>query len=196
MDVKEPAPKYYPKMSPSEFLAWEREQEFKHEYVNGEVLAMSGASINHNRISSNIHGRIWNFLQEKTCEVFSSDLRIAVKTKNSFFYPDIIIACDELEFDENMVKDTVKNPTVIFEILSASTENYDLGKKTMFYMQIESLKQYIIIDSRSTHVRVITRRQEERTWRFDEFLNINDKILIEPINFELDLTDLYKGVKF
>lgn len=196
MDVKEPAPKYIPKMSPSEYLDWERKQEFKHEYVNGEVFAMSGASINHNRISSNIHGRIWNFLKEKTCEIFSSDLRIAVKTKNSFFYPDIIIAREELEFDENMVKDTVKNPTVIFEIMSASTENYDMGKKMMFYMQIESLKQYIIIDSRSTYVRIITRRPEEHTWKFDEYTSVDDEIFIEPINFKLSLFDLYKDVKF
>ena len=117
MDVNEAIPKYYPKMSPSEFLDWERKQEYKHEYVNGEVLAMSGASINHNRIFSNIHGRIWNFLQDKSCEIFGSDLRIAVKAKKSFFYADAIIVCNELEFDENFIKDTVKNPTVIFEIL-------------------------------------------------------------------------------
>ena len=183
-------------MSPSEFLIWERKQEYKHEYVNGEVIAMSGASINHNRISSNIHGRIWNFLQGKTCEIFSSDLRIAVKAKNSFFYPDIIIACEKLEFDEDSIKDTVKNPTIIFEILSASTENYDMGKKMMFYMQIESLQQYIMIDSKKVHIQIITKREEERTWKFDEFSNTEDNVFIEPIQFEITVGDLYKSVKF
>lgn len=196
MEIKEPAPKYFPKMSPSEFLEWERKEEFKHEYVDGEVLAMSGASINHNRVSSNIHGRIWNFLQDKPCEIFSADLRIAVKAKNSFFYPDVIIAYEELEFDEDSIKDTVKNPTVIFEVLSTSTENYDMGKKMMFYMQIESLKQYIMVDSKKFHISVITRRNEERTWKFDEFTGIDEKIFIESINFEISLFDLYKGVKF
>lgn len=195
MDVNEAVPKYYPKMSPSEFLDWERKQEYKHEYINGDVLAMSGASINHNRIFSNIHGRIWNFLQDKSCEIFGSDLRIAVKSKNSFFYPDAIIVCNELDFDENFIKDTVKNPTVIFEILSTSTEDYDNGKKLFYYMQIESLKQYIIIDSKKVHVRVITRRSEERTWKFDELINTKDKIFIEPINFEISIEDLYSGVK-
>lgn len=195
MDVNEAVPKYYPKMSPSEFLDWERKQEYKHEYINGDVLAMSGASINHNRIFSNIHGRIWNFLQDKSCEIFGSDLRIAVKSKNSFFYPDAIIVCNELDFDENFIKDTVKNPTVIFEILSTSTEDYDNGKKLFYYMQIESLKQYIIIDSKKVHVRVITRRNEERTWKFDELINTKDKIFIEPINFEISIEDLYSGVK-
>lgn len=195
MDVNEAVPKYYPKMSPSEFLDWERKQEYKHEYINGDVLAMSGASINHNRIFSNIHGRIWNFLHDKSCEIFGSDLRIAVKSKNSFFYPDAIIVCNELDFDENFIKDTVKNPTVIFEILSTSTEDYDNGKKLFYYMQIESLKQYIIIDSKKVHVRVITRRNEERTWKFDELINTKDKIFIEPINFEISIDYLYSGVK-
>ncbi len=101
-----------------------------------------------------------------------------------------------MEFDEKSIKDTVKNPTVISEILSASTEDYDNGKKLFYYMQIESLKQYIILDSKQMHIRIITRREEEKTWRFDEFNNHADKIFIEPISFEISLEDLYKGVKF
>jgi len=76
MEIKEPAPKYYPRMSPLEFLEWERKQELKHEYVNGEVLAMSGASFNHNKIVSNIMGNTWNHLKDKSCDVFGSALRI------------------------------------------------------------------------------------------------------------------------
>ena len=196
MEVNEAVPKYYPKMSPSEFLEWERKQEYKHEYINGEVLAMSVASLNHNRIASNIIGAAWNFLKEKSCDVFGSDLRISVKSKKSYFYPDVIIVCDIPEFDDEQLNDTLKNPSVIFEILSPSTENYDNGKKLMYYMQIESLKQYIIIDSKKIHVTVITRREEERTWRFDEFSNPTDRIFIEPISFEIPLEDLYSSVKF
>ncbi|MEO8713068.1 MAG: Uma2 family endonuclease, partial [Parafilimonas sp.] len=190
-----PVPKYYPKMSPSQFLEWERKQEYKHEYVNGEVFAMSGASYNHNNIASNIIGSIWNYLKGKSCNIFGSDLRISVKWRDSYFYPDAIIVCDEPEFDDEKIKDTLKNPAVIFEILSSSTEDYDIGRKQMYYMQIESLQQYIIIDSQKMHVRVITKREEERTWKFDEFSNTEDKIFIEPIQFEITVGDLYKGVK-
>lgn len=193
MEVQEPAPKYYPKMSPSQFLKWEHDQEYKHEYINGEVLAMAGASYNHNCISSNIHGRIWNYLQDKSCNIFGSDLRISVKWENSYFYTDAVVVCDEPEFDDEKIKDTLKNPAIIFEILSVSE---DLGRKLMYYMQIQSLKQYIIIDSKKTYVRVITRREEERTWKFDEFSNTEDKIFVEPINFEITVADLYAGVKF
>ena len=82
---------------------------------------------------------------------------------------------------------------MIFEVLSASE---DLGRKLMYYMQLESLKQYIIIDSKKIHVRVITRRKEERTWKFDELNSLDDILFIEPINFKISITDLYKGVKF
>src|SRR4249920_1136878 len=113
MEVKEPAPKYYPKMSPMEFLEWERKQEFKHEYVDGEVLAMSGASLNHNRITTNIIIKVGGFLENKPCDIFGSDLRISVKWENSYFYPDATIICDDPEFDDEKIKDTLKNPAVI-----------------------------------------------------------------------------------
>ena len=195
MEVKEPAPKYIPKMSSNAFLDWERKQEYKHEYINGEVFAMPGASINHNRIASNIIIDVGSFLKDKSCDIFGSDLRIAVKSKNSFFYPDVVIACDELEFEESLIKDTVKNPSIIFEILSTSTEDYDNGKKLMFYMQIESLQQCIIIDSKKIHLRIITRK-EEGTWKFVELSSVSDKLLLESINFEIAVAGLYRGVKF
>jgi Uma2 family endonuclease len=193
MEINEAAPKYIPKMSPSEFLVWERKQDEKHEYINGEVFAMAGASYNHNRISSNIHGEIYSYLKGKSCDVFGSDLRISVKWKNSYFYTDAVVVCDAPEFDDEKIKDTVKNPAIIFEILSVSE---DLGRKLMYYMQIQSLKQYIIIDSKKIHVRVVTRREEEGTWKFDELNTLDDILLIEPINFQISIIDLYKGVKF
>ncbi len=195
MEVKEPAPKYFPKMSASEFLEWERKQEFKHEYVNGEVLAMSGASFNHNRIATNIIIDAGSFLKGKSCNIFGSDLRISVKLKDSYFYPDVTIICDEPEFDGEKIKDTLKNPAVIFEILSSSTEDYDIGRKQIYYMQIKSLKQYIIIDSKKINIRTITKK-EEGVWKFDELSTVNANLFIEPINFHISIPDIYKGVKF
>ncbi len=195
MEINEAAPKYFPKMSPSDFLEWERNQEYKHEYIGGEVFAMAGASINHNRISSNIIGRTWNHLQDKECNIYPGDLRIAVKSKNSFFYPDATIVCGELQFDDEGLKDTVKNPAVIFEILSPSTEDYDIGKKLFFYMQIDSLQQYIIVDSRSIHVRITT-KMENGTWKFTELSEENNVFFINAIQLELSLSEIYNGVKF
>lgn len=106
MLIEEPAPKYIPEMSPSEFLKWERTQEYKHEYINGEVFAMAGASYNHNKITSNIIVGVGSFLKGKSCDIFGSDLRISVKWKNSYFYTNAVIVCDEPEFDDEKIKDT------------------------------------------------------------------------------------------
>ncbi|MEO8567785.1 MAG: Uma2 family endonuclease [Ginsengibacter sp.] len=195
MEVNEAAPKYYPKMSPTDFLEWERKQEYKHEYAGGEIFAMAGASVNHNKISSNIIGRAWNHLQGKECNIYPGDLRIAVKSKNSFFYPDATIICGEPQFDDDYIKDTVKNPAVIFEILSPSTEDYDIGKKLFFYMQIESLQQYIIIDSRAIHVRITT-KMENGTWKFSELTEKSDTFFINPVELNVSLENIYDGIKF
>ena len=194
MEINEAAPKYYPRMSPSDFLEWERNQEYKHEYIGGEIFAMAGASINHNRILTNIIVSAGSYLKDQYCNIYPSDLRIAVKSKNSFFYPDATIICGELQFDDEGLKDTVKNPVVIFEILSPSTEDYDIGKKLFFYMQIDSLHQYIIIDSRSIHVRITT-KMENGTWKFTELTEKNNAFFINSIQLELSLSEIYNGVK-
>ncbi|MFT4152576.1 Uma2 family endonuclease [Parafilimonas sp.] len=195
MEINEPAPKYFPRMSPSAFLEWERKQECKHEYVDGEVLAMSGASFNHNRITANIVIEAGSFLRGKPCNIFASDLRVSVKWKDSFFYPDVTIICDEPEFDDEKIKDTVKNPAVIFEILSASTEEHDAGRKQMYYMQIPSLQQYIIIDSRAMKLKVITKEAVGK-WLYEEFSAADDMLFIKPIGFKISMPDIYRGVKF
>ncbi len=193
MEVNEPAPEYYPKMTPIEFLQWERAQECKHEYAGGQIFSMAGASVNHNRILSNVIGNVWNHLQGKECNIYPSDLRVAVKSKDSFFYPDATIVCGELQFDDENIKDTVKNPAVIFEILSPSTEDYDIGKKLFFYMQIDSLKQYFIVDSRNIHLRIIT-KMENGTWKFSELTNKTDTLLINCIQLEVSLGAIYEGI--
>lgn len=124
MEVNEAAPKYYPKMSPRDFIEWERNQEYKHEYAGGEIYAMSGASINHNRILTNIIISVGSFLKNKSCNIFPGDLRIAIKSKDSFFYPDATIICNEPEFDEDFIKDTVKNPLSFLK-------SFRLQRKTM-----------------------------------------------------------------
>jgi len=197
MEIKEPAPKYYPKMSPSAFLQWERTQDYKHEYVNGDIVAMAGASANHNTLLANLIITIGSYLKGKTCRIYPSDLRIFVKSKESFFYPDATIVCGELEMTDEFdsVKDTVKNPSVIFEILSPSTENYDLGKKFFFYMQIASLKEYIIIDSTQMHIR-IGRRQPDNSWKYEEVSDKNAQLNIQTIQHQILLNEIYDGIKF
>ncbi|MGH2643947.1 MAG: Uma2 family endonuclease, partial [Chitinophagaceae bacterium] len=123
-----------------------------------------------------------------------SDLRVYVKSRESYFYPDATIICGDIEYSDEE-KDTVKNPSVIFEILSPSTKDYDKGTKLFYYMQISSLRQYIIIDSTSLVVRSGI-KQADGAWRFQELDHFTDQLLIEPVSSYLHLKDVYEGIDF
>lgn len=125
-----------------EYLDAERVSFEKHEYYKGEIFAMSGASIPHNKIFSNLFGTLYSKSKGKPCQPYGSDLRIHIPLNSLYTYPDLSIICGEPETtDENF--DSVINPTVIFEILSKSTRNYDLGQKFELYRQITTLREYI-----------------------------------------------------
>jgi len=193
MEVKEPAPKLYKQyMSPEEF-EWERQQEYKNEYHNGEIVAMSGASIAHNFIHSNLLTAIGPHLKDKDCNVFTSELRIEVKAKESYFYPDITIVCGELETVDDKF-DMIKNPTVIIEILSPSTEQYDVKRKKFFYMQMPSLKEYIMVDSTSVSVDIL-RRGNGNKWENEILINKDSSLYIQTIDLIIPIFEIYKNVK-
>ena len=128
------------------FLDAERLATEKHEYFKGEVFARSSASIPHNIISTNCLTEIINALKGKNCRPFGSDLRVHIPKNTLYTYPDISIICGEIETTDDKF-DTATNPSVIIEILSASTKNYDKGQKFSLYREIECLKEYILIDS-------------------------------------------------
>ncbi|HEX5554971.1 MAG TPA: Uma2 family endonuclease [Chitinophagaceae bacterium] len=192
MDIEEPAVKYQLQMWPADYLDQERNADTKHEYADGKIIAMAWASPAHNKILANLIGHTYPRLSGKPCKIYPSDLRIYVKSKESYFYPDASIVCGDLEFSDDK-QDTVKNPSVIFEILSPSTQDYDIGRKFFFYMQIPTLGQYITIDSASLHVRSGI-RQPDNTWKFIELEKITDTVPIEPVGFELALKDIYEDI--
>src|SRR5215211_8263317 len=131
-------------LSPEEYLAIERKSEIKHEYFAGEVFAMVGASKRHNLITANIIRLLGNQLADRPRNVYPSDMRVKVSATGKYTYPDVVVACDEEQFDDEE-KDTLLNPVVIFEVLSESTEAYDRGKKFEQYQQIESLTEYVLV---------------------------------------------------
>lgn len=192
--VEEAAPKYNRLMTPAEFLEWEIKQEERYEYIDGEIIPVEAASGNHSTIVVNISGEIYQFLKGKPCLVHSSQLRISAKSMRSYFYPDASIFCQDPE-EIDMTGETYKNPTVIFEVLSPSTANYDLNKKKFFYMQIESLREYIMIDSRKVEV-CIGKRQADNSWTFETFNSFSDRLFIESIGMPMPLNDIYSRVKF
>jgi len=191
--LNEPALKYN-YLSAEEYLESERNAEQKHELIRGKIITMTGASLAHNRIVRNLIGNIFGFLKGKTCEVFPSDLRVHIPSVNSFTYPDVTIVCGKAELlDEHF--DTLLNPVVIIEVLSPSTSYYDKGDKFFTYQQLTSLKEYILIDSAKTDIRLISKKQDG-LWKFEIIDNISSSLFIESIQQAVLLTDIYDGVTF
>jgi Uma2 family endonuclease len=163
MEVREPAVAYgKEKISIEDYLQMENTEVVKHEYYQGEIFAMSGAKVPHNKISGNIYATLHAKLKGKKCKPFNSDQRIHIPSNTLFTYPDISIICGEI-ITLNDDDYNVLNPTVIIEVLSNSTKNYDRGEKFKLYRDIKTLKEYILVDSESIHVEVF-RLNENGHW--------------------------------
>jgi Uma2 family endonuclease len=194
MEIKESAHAYQKKFySIQEYLEMENEALEKHEYYKGEIFAMSGAGARHNIISVNIIASLHHSLKGKSCQPYGSDMRIHIPENTLFTYPDISIICGDIvnpKEDEN----TATNPTVIVEILSPSTKNYDRGVKFMLYRAIPTLKEYILIEAESIHVEQFA-INKEGLWQLKEYSNLEDKMVLESLGIILLLNDVYDRCK-
>ncbi len=179
-------------LSDKEYLAFEREAEERHEYYRGEMFAMSGASFKHNVIEDNLRVLLGTFLKDRKCRSFGSNLRVHIPANTLYTYPDILIVCDEPAFTDDEF-DTLLNPSVIIEILSPSTANYDRGTKFDLYREIKSLQEYVLIDSTKVHVVRYTRNAEE-TWTLSESKNLHDPFYIATIGFDVPIAEIYAGI--
>lgn len=194
MELKEPAIAYSKqKISIEEYLEMENASPEKHEYYKGEVFAMSGAKVPHNRISSNLIGELIIRLKGKKCQPYGSDMRIHIPSNTLFTYPDISIICGDV-VTLNNDDYNVLNPTVIIEILSPSTKNYDRGEKFKLYRDIPTLKEYILVDSESIHIEVF-RLNEKNHWELEEYNDIAISLQFKSIQESILLSDIYNGVK-
>ncbi|HEY4109033.1 Uma2 family endonuclease [Puia sp.] len=179
-------------ITPTEYLVQERAAEYKHEFYKGRVTAMSGASMAHNDILVNLIAEMRNNLKGKPCKVLPGDMRVTVPSGEAYMYPDALIVCGEPELMDDRF-DTLKNPVVIFEILSPSTEAHDRGKKFHFYRQIPSFKEYVLIDSTQIFVE-ISHRQADDSWKFDASLDPDGHLRMESIQSLLSLAEIYRNV--
>ena len=177
--------------SPQEFLTRERKAKDKHEYFEGDVIALAGASLAHNRIVANLIRTVGNLLAEKPCEILPSDIRITTPLGNAYMYPDAIIVCGQPEMADNKF-DTLRNPRVIFEVLSPSTADHDRKKKFSFYRQIPSFQEYILIDS--TQHFIEAGRRKGNDWEFDAIADPNGFLSLSSIKAHLPLRNIYRNV--
>ena len=180
--------------TPEEYLALERSCETKHEYYNGEIFAMSGASKWHVLIVTNLIVALGSQLKESPCTVYSTNLRLQVAPTGLYTYPDVIVLCDEARFSDER-EDTLLSPALIVEVLSESTKDYDRGGKFEQYRAIDSFVEYLLIAQDRPHVEHHT-RQPDGNWLLHETNNLDDTIHLKSVRCSLRLADIYLKIDF
>ncbi len=185
--------RYY---TPEEYLALEEKASTKSEYFRGRIYQMSGASLNHNRITVNLTGLLYRALGGKSCEVFSGDMRLLVKANGLYTYPDIMVICGPIDLIAGQV-DTVANPLLIIEVLSNSTADYDRTDKFELYKALNTLQNYVLIDQHRPYIQSFNRLENEpRLWSLETFNGLDKQLRLPALDLELNLGDIYNRAEW
>ena len=183
--------------TPEEYLALEREAEYKSEYIAGQVVAMSGVSREHSLINGNLFRVLSSQLLDRPCEVHASDMRVKVGAKvnarSLYTYPDIAVVRGDVQFDDDQV-DTLLNPTLIIEVLSPSTEAYDRGVKFGYYRRLASLREYMLVAQDKMLVEHFVR--EDDGWLLTETTDPAAVVRLPSIGCEVPLAEVYRKIVF
>lgn len=183
-------PKSY--LTPEEYLASERQSETKHEYFNGEVFAMVGASRKHNLIAGNIFGELRQQLKGKPCETYTNDMRVRIPATGLYTYPDVIVVCGAPKFEDEYI-DTLLNPTLIVEVLSESTESYDRGKKAGFYRSVESVAAYLLVSQDEYRVEQYGKQADDR-WLLTDIRSLESTVELTSVQCVLPMKEIYASL--
>lgn len=191
--VREPVVAYGKKrFTVEEYLNYENASPEKHEYYEGEIFAMAGASNRHNLIFSNLFGELAYKLKGKKCKPYGSDMRTHIPENGLFTYPDISIVCGDI-INSPEDKDSNIRPAIIIELLSPSTKSYDRGEKFTLYRDIPSLKEYILVDSESIHIEAFRLNYAAR-WELQEYKTIGEVLEIKAAGISVLISDIYEGI--
>lgn len=183
-----------PTLSSQDYLAIERQSAWKSEYLDGEMVAMTGGSFEHGLILGNVARLLGQNLLDRPCVVVPSDLRVTIPATGLYTYPDIVVVCGDRRFDDDQ-RDTLLNPTLLVEVLSPSTEAYDWGKKFEHYRTIESLREYVLVaqqEPRADHYL----RQEDGSWLFRSVAGLDAVLSLPSLDCDLPLAEVYSKLDF
>jgi Uma2 family endonuclease len=175
-----------------EYLAFERSQNEKHEFIDGQIILQAGGSRRHAQIGVNIISSLHAQLRTKHCSVYGSDMRVAIPEARRYTYPDISAACEAPRFTDDH-EDTLLNPVLIIEILSPSTERYDRGKKFQAYQMINTFSEYLLVAQDDILVEHFVRRSDS-LWSFEVVTERSASIRLICIKCVLNLTDVYEKI--
>lgn len=176
-------PESLPRLTAEEYLEWENQQEIRHELVDGYLYAMTGASLRHDEIAMNIASALHVHLSGGPCRVYKSDIKVDVA--NNFYYPDLVVRCDNDQSSKN--KFSISDPRVIVEVLSPSTQRFDRGDKRLAYLQIPTLTDYVLISQDSQFVEHFSGDGSVNS------LSVDTEVLsIESLQFSISLLEIYR----
>ncbi|NEP80063.1 MAG: Uma2 family endonuclease [Okeania sp. SIO3B3] len=176
-------------MTPQEYLDWEEKQPIKYEYMNGRVFAMTGGTIPHNEVSLNLAAALKNHLRGKGCKVLMADVKLGVSEKGPFYYPDVMVTCDQRDRRATKV---IYHSCLVVEVLSPGTEAFNRGKKFKNYRDISTLKEYVLIDAREMAVECF-RPNENGVWELYNY-GEGDEVTLTSVDFSFPIEMLYEDV--
>lgn len=179
-------------ITPEEYLAIERAAEYKNEYVNGEIFAMTGASRKHNLIAGNIYGELRQQLKGGPCEAYPGEMRVKAPAARSYVYPDVVVVCGEPQFEDGNF-DTLLNPTLVVEVLSKSTESYNRLAKSAYYRTIESLVEYLLVAQEEYRVEQYVKQADGR-WLLSDVRLLDSVVALISIGCSLAPRDIYDRI--
>jgi Uma2 family endonuclease len=179
----------FPQLTPEEYFAWEEGQLEKHEYIDGNVYAMSGGSKNHSLISVRLLRLLADRLEGSSCDTCNSDLKVKIFETNNYTYPDVSVTCDDRD---RTTSQYITYPCLIVEVLSASTEAYDRGGKFRLYRQNPVLQEYLLVSSTSIEIDLY-RKNESEEWIFTSYKE-RDTIELKSIDFSFSIESIYRNI--
>jgi Uma2 family endonuclease len=180
--------------TPEEYLSLEEQANYKSEYRDGEIIAMTGGTTNHNEIALNVAANLKFCLRRKNYRVYIGDVRLWIPRYRQYTYPDVMIIEGEPIYSETSTT-TVMNPSLIIEVLSKSTRNYDQGDKFLYYRSIPEFREYILIEQTNYHASQYAKNSEGK-WFLTEYDSPDNLLKFESIDFQICLQDIYAGVNF
>ncbi len=179
--------------TPEEYLVYERQSEFKSEYIGGEIVAMTGATRRHNLIVGNLFAIFHTLLKRnRNCEVYSNAMRVRAPPADLYTYPDVVAACGQPRFEDDEL-DTLLNPVFMAEVLSVSTESYDRGAKFVAYRSIPSFAEYLILTQDRVHVEHWV-RQPDGSWVLTETDDLGASLVLSSVGCTVAIADVYDRV--
>jgi Uma2 family endonuclease len=184
----------HPRLTPEEYLRIERAAEWKSEYIDGEMFAMAGASLQHTLIALNLGAELRAGLRNTPCTAHTNDLRVTTDPLRHYTYPDVVVICKPAQFVDGR-RDTITNPTLIAEVLSGSTEKYDRGAKAERYRSLASLAEYMLVSQDRVHVELYTRRPDG-AWSLREWNDPAAEIDLASVGCRLKIAEVYAKVVF